>query len=465
MYDGLHESGGVVSNEAKSDVYALLGAACFRQGAFDKAAEALNRCYELDKAGGDFDRMSSTLNSIASVLVAAGKPQEAEKYVQEALAANSLTDNLVRRAVLFGTASELYRSLDDAKQSLDYAQKALDTERLVGDSARLGVRLSQLASAQMSLSKIGDARRSLAEAIPLLQKSGNLHSWGICQNQLGDILASEEKCDEAASCYLDAAMLFLKQGDMYNELHAREGLYRVTKATAPNEAMLHLERANLLRDSIYRQETSEAISRYNAIYFNDILQQSVDASRRRGRILLFAGIALLAVVCAASVFFWLQGRRRERSYEQDITSLQDQLDTISQQYRKMVAGIVPDGEGLTDDDKEFLSKLTSVISAAMEKGIVDMETIAGQMHISITTLRRRLAQTLNTTPKAYFLRVRMQKAQYLLQNYRDITIAEVAERCGYAQLPNFTRAFKGFYGIMPTEARTRGNEEIKKIRE
>ncbi|MBO4549514.1 MAG: tetratricopeptide repeat protein, partial [Bacteroidaceae bacterium] len=179
---------GVVDDASKSDVYALLGAAYFRLGEFEKAAGALNKCYELDKNLGDFDRMSSTLNSIASVFVAAGKPQEAEKYIMEAIAANSFTSNLTRRAVLYGTASEIYRSMSDAEQSLTYAQKALDTERQLGDSARIGMRLSQLANAQLGLSKIDDARLSLEEAIPLLQRSGNLHSWGICQNQMGDIL-------------------------------------------------------------------------------------------------------------------------------------------------------------------------------------------------------------------------------------------------------------------------------------
>lgn len=38
---------------------------------------------------------------------------------------------------------------------------------------------------------------------------------------------------------------------------------------------------------------------------------------------------------------------------------------------------------------------------------------------------------------------------------RDITIAEVSERCGYSQVPNFTRAFQKFYGISPKEARAK----------
>ena len=450
---------GVVDNASKSDVYALLGAAYFRQSAYDKAAEALNQCYVLDKKSSDFDRMSSTLNSIASVFVAAGEPQEAEKYIQEAIAANSLTDNLTRRAVLYGTASELYRSMDDAEQSLEYARKALNTERQLGDSARIGVRLSQLASAQLANSKIADARQSLEEAIPLLHRSGNLHSWGICQNQMGDILASEDKYEEAAVCYLDAAMLFLRQGDKYNELHAREGLHRVTKTFAPSEAMMHLERAKQLQDSIYQLETGEALGKYNAIYYNDILQKEKERAERRNSIILVAVILssalLLALIGIGAFLFFRRHKRKVKDYEQSISSLQEENSEINRQYHNMVADVTQASDDLTDDDRQFLSRLTSAINAEAEKGVTDIEAIAQHMNINSSALHRRLAKALSVTPKTFILRVRMNKAKYLLQNYRDYTISDVAFKCGYSQIGNFTRAFTRYYGITPSDMRSR----------
>lgn len=449
---------GVVDDRSKSDVYSLLGAAYFRTSDYEKAAEALNRSYRLDKEAGDFDRMSSTLNSIASVLVAAGKPREAEKYILEAIAANSLTENLSRRAVLLGTASELYRSLGNAKQALDYAEQALHTERQLGDSARIGVRLSQLASAQLSLSQVAEARRSLSEAIPLLQRSGNQHSWGICQNQMGDILASEGKNREAAARYMDAAKLFLSQGDKYNELHAREGLYRAMKETAPSEAMMHMERAMQLRDSIYQTETAEAISRYNAIYYNDILQKKNEQIVQRNHTFLAAvavSVALLLALIVFAVFFtYRRHKRKVKNYEQDITSLQDQVSEVSQKYQNIIAETMLNNERLTDDDREFLQNLSDNIIVLAGHGITDIDAIAAEMHVSTSTLRRRLSQTLSVTPKAFIQQVRMQQARYLLQNYSDLTVAQIADRCGYTQLPNFTRAFKNFYGIMPSAART-----------
>ena len=454
---------GVVDDQSKSDVYALLGAAYFRLSDYDKAAEALDRCYLLDKKSGDLDRMSSTLNSIASVFVAAGKPEAAEKYVLEAIAANSLTDNLARRAVLYGTASELYRSMGDRQQSLSYAEKALSTERQTGDSARIGIRLSQLASAQMALSKVGDARRSLEAAIPLLHSSGNLHSWGICQNQLGDILASEGKDEEAAARYLEAARLFLGQGDMYNELHAREGLYKAMKGGEPAEAMLHLERAKMLKDSIYRSETAEALAKYNAIYYNDILQEQNEHIVRRNRTVLRAGgifFALLLALVAIAVFVtYRRHRRKVKDYEQNISSLQEMYTGLLLKYQNVDAYTTQESAGLTDDDKLFLSQLASVIYAVTEKGHSDIQTIVRQMGINVSTLRRRLAQTLSVTPKTYILRMRLQKAMSMLQSHRDINVAEVAYKCGYSQVPNFSRAFTNFFGVTPTEVKTRTRKE------
>lgn len=182
---------------------------------------------------------------------------------------------------------------------------------------------------------------------------------------------------------------------------------------------------------------------------------------QRNRFILIAAILLLIVISAAAVATWLRHRRKMEDYEQDITSLHEQYTAMSDQYQKMVQDMMKQEErdSLTDEDREFIEKLTGIISATTENGTSDIKTIAAQMHISTGSLRRRLTETLETTPKAYVLRVRMEKAKFLLQQHRNITISEVAYRCGYAQLPNFTRAFKGFFGIMPSELRK--NETVK----
>lgn len=445
-----------VDDNSKGDVYSLLGAAYFRLGEFDKAADALHVCYEIDSKSGDYDQLSSTLNNIASIFVAAGKPQEAEKYILEAIAANSLTQNMARRAVLFGTASEMYRGMGDEEQSLSYARRALEIERERGDSAKIGVRLSQVANAELGLSRIDDAQRSLEEAMPLLEAAGNKHSLGICMNQMGDILASKGKDSEAAEYYREAAALFFSQGDMYNESHAREGMYKTLKHSAPDEAMLHLERAKQLRDSVYQQQTSETISRYNALYHNDLLQKEAERAKQTRHIFLLIAFVLLGILVLFGIGAWvtyLRNKRKEQSYEQDIHSLQTRYNEINRLYRNIAIESVPNLNVLTDDDRTFMEELTRAIDEEMENGHTDLKSVSSRMHTTEQTLRRRLTKTLGVTPQVYFTQVRMKKAKYLLLNYRDITISEVAEKCGYTLMTNFTRAFARYYGIKPSEVR------------
>lgn len=45
----------------------------------------------------------------------------------------------------------------------------------------------------------------------------------------------------------------------------------------------------------------------------------------------------------------------------------------------------------------------------------------------------------------------MQKARYLLDNTPDMTILDVAKCCGYDGQSSFTRAFKRFFGVTPSD--------------
>ena len=455
-----------VDDISKSDVYSMLGGTYFYMSDYERAAEVLLKSYEIDSKSGDYDRLSSTLNSIGCVFVAGGKAQEAEKYIMAGIAANALTGNTSRRAVLYGTASEMYKGMGDYPKALKYAEGALDIARETKDSAKIGVRLSQVANVHLGMGKPDKAKKALAEAIPLLLKTGNMHSWGICMNQMGDIMADEGNTEQATEYYREAAALFLKQKDLRNELHAREGLYRVTKQALPAEALLHLERAKVLQDSIYRQETGEALGKYNAIYYNDILQEKQQQAEHQKKVILatslISAVLLLVIIGIAVIAVWRFHKRQETDYKQDIALLKGRYDEVNRHYRNLVTTKMEQAESLTKDDKAFLAELVNTIDTETEKGTISMDNITRRMHISTATLRRRLSQTMSMTPQAYIMQVRMQKAKYLLESYRDITITEVAERCGYTQMSNFTRAFIRYYGITPSEAKPSQAADIKK---
>ena len=319
------------------------------------------------------------------------------------------------------------------------------------------------------MGKVAEAKRSLTEAMPLLEKAGNTHSLGICQNQMGDILLAQGDDKEAAEYYREAAALFFIQGDLYNESHAREGLGKALKTSAPDEAVLHLERVKQLQDSIHSRETDEAISRYNAIYHNDILQQEAQRAKAEKRRVLWiavaAVLALVLIMAAAACYTYRRHKRNEQEYNRNISSMEDKYSEADRRYRNIMSDQVFAKTEMTEDDRLFLSNLAQTISVLSEQGELDLKTLAKTMHVSVSGMRTRLDKLVSETPQSYILKVRMSKAKYLLHNFRDMPISVVAEKCGYMQLPNFTRAVTKYYGVTPTQMRNTAPIDKPKLKE
>jgi AraC-like DNA-binding protein len=82
-----------------------------------------------------------------------------------------------------------------------------------------------------------------------------------------------------------------------------------------------------------------------------------------------------------------------------------------------------------------------------------IEDAARELHVSVRTLKRRLAE-LGTTYSALRDDHRRQRALLLLDD-RTCSIGEVAQRLGYTELPNFTRAFRKWTGVTPAAYRRR----------
>lgn len=119
-----------------------------------------------------------------------------------------------------------------------------------------------------------------------------------------------------------------------------------------------------------------------------------------------------------------------------------QGDTIIQRYLQELDSIHP----VHDVVHKVIGKLSS--------GRYDRVTIAQELGISASTLQRRLAaegtsfsQLLNDTRKALAER-------YVRESQRSIK--DVAYSLGFADLSNFTRAFRSWFGVSPREYRKQG---------
>lgn len=67
---------------------------------------------------------------------------------------------------------------------------------------------------------------------------------------------------------------------------------------------------------------------------------------------------------------------------------------------------------------------------------------------------RLFKQSTGMTPYQYLTQCRLERAQHLLAN-TDLTIAEIAERVGFATHSHFTKVFRQHFSVTPKVYRQR----------
>lgn len=451
-------------NMEKADCLNLLGIIHVRLGDFPTAASYAKQCVDIDMKLGDPDRISSSLNTLAGTYMAADQAREAEKFILQGLEYADKANNMGRKAILLGMASEVYHKLGDNTKSLSYAKNAFELDSLNGRKPKMAMRLSQMASALAGLKRYDESEATYLRAISLLKEVGNMHSVGIDLNQLGFVYLDQKRNGEAAKCFTEASEIFSKMGDLYNNVYSHKGLYESYWSINPDSARIALDRFNTLKDSLYHQASADALARYNAEFSKDRLQEEIQRTRTaRSRDLIMA-IGLFIIIAIIAVLIIRARYRRHRSQMlqliKKVEELQEKCDEAEKNatadQREEVAK-PESSEPMTDDGQEFLTKLFVVVDAALTNKDYGVAKIASMMNMTERTFSRRLKEVIQQSPKMFISAIQMERCAKLLMENPDKTIGEIANLCGFEEASGFSHAFKRVYGCSPTAYRERND--------
>lgn len=444
----------------EADCASLLGLIYVRLGNFSAAATYAKQCNELDLESGDASNIASSYNTLAGIYMSMRQPDEAERYILKAVEYVEKTDNLPRKAVIYGMASEVYQHKNEPEKTLYYATCAWEIEKQLGRPMHAAIRQTQRAAALTTLERYDESEQCLKEAIAVLEQTDNRHSLGIAYNHLGDLYYVTGRNREGADAYYKALDIFVEQHDIYNESHTRKGLRETLRGINPEEALLHGDRFEHLRDTIYDHETNQNLSQYAVQYDNQNLKQQ--QAKDKKRYISTTAIICISFLILAAILSILYHRQQKR-HRKHLGELLEQIEQLRKQSaaRKKLDEVKSNtsdneddlpSENITDDE-QMLARVVELVSAELESVNFSVEHIATKMNMSASTFRRRIISATGDSPKTFILAIQMEKAEELLRVSPPMPLLDIAIKCGFAEAGSFARAFRRFYGLTPTQFR------------
>ena len=134
--------------------------------------------------------------------------------------------------------------------------------------------------------------------------------------------------------------------------------------------------------------------------------------------------------------------------------LLNDLDNIRHQV-----GVGADSEATqppaaASESSTIMTAFNTAVERAMEQHRTpDVEQIAADMAMTSSQLRRRVRAITGLTPLAYANSLRMARARRLLNSRPDMSIGDVADRCGFYDVAYFSKLFKQVYQVAPSKYR------------
>lgn len=104
-------------------------------------------------------------------------------------------------------------------------------------------------------------------------------------------------------------------------------------------------------------------------------------------------------------------------------------------------------------DKDILKRTAESIEQHIDDTEYDIPVLCKEVGIGRSLLYTKFKALTGITPNNFILNYRLKHAAALLQQYPDIPIAEVSDRCGFSSPVYFSRCFKNQYGCTPQNYR------------
>ena len=138
--------------------------------------------------------------------------------------------------------------------------------------------------------------------------------------------------------------------------------------------------------------------------------------------------------------------KRTKNYEMLCEGMLLSMISLIDTYNEKNEFPIPDRK-----NSEKINEIISEIQSAPSKEL-DIEECACRCNLSASRFMTVFKNYTGRSPHRFLTETRMYRAREMLL-YSDYTIAEISESLGYAEQNYFSRIFKKYYSVSPTEYR------------
>ena len=264
--------------ELSAAIYVEIGAVLGSDERFSASMEASLRALEwLDKARqGDSDLRARVLTNLANASYRLGQPQEAIKYLQEALRAATDAESLLRMANAHMALGITARAAGDIEQAIKHSDRALSIHRQIGQIRIANQILSNLGDAYFASGNLLEARRYQGECLQRARQFNDQIAVAASATELARYALAENDFDET---------IRLAQDGRAASVAAKDHLYHATALALEGSANDRLGRPGvadqLFRDAfrmLLEREAHTKLAEISAMYSN-LLRDRRDPER------------------------------------------------------------------------------------------------------------------------------------------------------------------------------------------
>ncbi|MCD8291967.1 MAG: response regulator [Prevotella sp.] len=133
-----------------------------------------------------------------------------------------------------------------------------------------------------------------------------------------------------------------------------------------------------------------------------------------------------------------------------IINIINQRIELQEKFGKEKISIAQKALLTNDQDKKFVDRMNTIVDNSLSNADFDIDAFAAMMGYKRTVFYQKTSSILGITPNDFLREARLKKAMELLQDDRT-NVSEVAFKVGFADPSYFSRCFKAYYGMSPSQ--------------